>query len=69
MECKFLVGDAVMLNGNPHDEQYGKFGAYGIHVVTAVKKAPNDWWIKTNKEKSWISHTWFDSLPLNAAPG
>lgn len=60
IECKFKVGDRVLLNGNPHDEQLGEGGVYGYHIVTKIKKVPNNYWVKTNKERDWIDQNWYD---------
>ena len=63
MECEFKVGDKVMLNGNPFDEQLGEYGAYGIHIIKEVREVPNNYWVKTNKHgEDWISQDWFDPV-------
>jgi hypothetical protein len=63
----FEIGDKVMLNENPLDEQLGEFIPLGIKTIIDVKdvshiEGTSGQWVKIEGHNDWIDSTYFSSL-------
>jgi hypothetical protein len=66
---KFSIGDKVVLNGNPQDEQEGDNMNEGfVYTITDVmvsthKPNTSGQWVKVDSSNwnDWIDCSWFDS--------
>ena len=67
-KIKLKVGDIVVLNGNPFDEQLGEYGTAEKQEIKEIKdtsktKGTSGQWIKTCfYKKDWIDASWFDRI-------